>query len=58
MAGAVVRGEDLEKLVSGDECDLHSHPNNGLDLAHDGGKMEITKLTIVDGIITELEFTT
>ena len=56
MAGEHVSGEDLEHLVSGDECELHSHPNYGLDLAHDGEKMEITKLTIVDGIITELEF--
>lgn len=30
----------------------------GLDLAHDGGKMEITKLTVVGGIITELEYET
>lgn len=28
----------------------------GIDLAHDGDKMEITKLTIVDGMITELEY--
>ena len=30
----------------------------GVDLAHDGEKMEITKLTIVDGIITEIEYGT
>jgi len=60
MAGATVRGGDLEILVSGGECGLHTHPtvpHGGLDLVHDGEKMEITKLTIVDGIITELEFT-
>ncbi len=28
----------------------------GVNLNHNGDKMEITKLTIVDGIITELEF--
>ncbi len=30
----------------------------GMNLAHDGDKMEITKLTVVGGIITELEYTT
>ena len=52
MAGATVSGVDSEKLVSYTETDLHSHPHSGFDFAHDGGKMEITKLTIVDGIIT------
>ncbi|KKL84150.1 hypothetical protein LCGC14_1967560 [marine sediment metagenome] len=32
------------------------HNHGGLNLAHDGAKMEITKLTVVNGIITELEF--
>ncbi len=60
MPGARVNGTDLEILVSGDECNLHTHaqvPHEGLDLSHDGEKMEITKLTIVDGVITELELT-
>lgn len=30
----------------------------GINLTHNGDKMEITKLTIVNGLITELEFTT
>ena len=30
----------------------------GVDLAHDGAKIEITKLTIVGGIITEFEYET
>ena len=38
-------------VMQGDE------PIVGVDLAHDGEKMEISKLTIVDGIITELEYT-
>ncbi len=58
MVGAKVSGIDLEKLVSGDECDLHSHTNNGLDLTYDGEGVGITKITIIDGIITELEFDT
>jgi len=31
-------------------------PPTGLDFAHDGDKMEITKLTIVNGLVAELEF--
>lgn len=30
--------------------------NGGISLTHDGNKIEITKLTIVNGIITELEY--
>ncbi len=32
------------------------HTHSSFNLSHEGGKMEITKLTIVDGIVTELEF--
>ncbi|KKM03635.1 hypothetical protein LCGC14_1772440 [marine sediment metagenome] len=35
---------------------LLNHTHSSFNLAHEGNKMEITKLTIVDGIITELEF--
>lgn len=56
MADKVVSGLDLEELCSGGVTDLHSHTTTGLNLAHDGDKMEITKLTIVNGLITELEF--
>ncbi len=33
------------------------HTHSSFDLTHDGEKIEITKLTIVDGIVTELEYT-
>ena len=32
------------------------HNHGGINFAHDGGKMEITKLTIVNGVVTELEY--
>ena len=57
MQGGVGWTREGDKIILYANGEVFRNPE-GIDFAHDGGKMEITKLTIVNGIVTELEYTT